>query len=182
MSKYVKELVIDDIHRRLGDARDVLVIDSSALDPITDHEFRGKIRQEGVKMLTVKNNLARKALEKNGVKGLETVLAGPSTLIFGGEDVVALSKILIKITKGYQKIAVKGGSVEGTTLDGDAVTALSKSPGRLELISQIAGLILSPGGRLAGALLGPGGKLAGCVKAIEEKHGGGEGDSAAEAA
>ncbi len=174
MSKYVKELVIDDIHRRLGEARDVLVIDSSALDPVSDNEFRGKIRQEGVKMLTVKNNLARKALEKNGVTGLESVLAGPSTIVYGGEDAVALSKVVVKVVKGYQKITIKGGSVEGTTLNGDAVTALSKSPGRLELIAQIAGLILSPGAKLAGALLGPGGKLAGCVKAIEEKQEGGE--------
>ncbi|WP_459555926.1 50S ribosomal protein L10 [Lacunimicrobium album] len=174
MSKYVKELIIDDVHARLGDARDVLVIDSSALDPVADHAFRGKIRNAGVKMLTVKNTLARKALEKNGVTGMEKVLAGPSTIIYGGEDVVALSKVVVKITKDYSKITIKGGSVEGTTLSGDAVTALSKSPGRLELISQIAGQILSPGAKLAGALLGPGGKLAGIVKTIEEKHGGGD--------
>jgi large subunit ribosomal protein L10 len=177
MSKFVKELVIDDIHARLGAARDVVVIDSSALDPITDHEFRGKIRNAGIKMLTVKNTLARKALEKNGVKGLETVLAGPSTIIFGGEDVVALSKIVVKVTKDYTKIAIKGGASEGTALNSDDVTALSKSPGRLELISQIAGQILSPGAKLAGALLGPGGKLAGIVKTIEEKHGGGDAPS-----
>jgi large subunit ribosomal protein L10 len=174
MSKYVKELIIDDVHARLGDARDVVIIDSSALDPITDHEFRGKIRNAGIKMLTVKNTLARKALERNGAQGIDKILAGPSTIIYGGEDVVALSKIVVKVTKDYEKIAIKGGVSEGTPLNSDAVTALSKSPGRLELISQIVGQILSPGANLAGALLGPGGKLAGIVKTIEEKHGGGD--------
>ncbi len=173
MSKIVKEMVIKDIHARLGDAKDVLVIDSSALDPITDHAFRGKIRTSGIKILSVKNNLARKALEKNGVTGLEEVLKGPSSIVYGADDAVALSKTLASIVKGFAKITIKGGSVEGTTIDKDGVIALSKSPGRLELIGQISGLLLSPGARISGALLGPGGKLAGCVKAIEEKQDGG---------
>ncbi|MBV08109.1 MAG: 50S ribosomal protein L10, partial [Rubinisphaera sp.] len=100
---------------------------------------------------------------------LGEVLKGPSTLVWGGEDIVALSKEITKWAKKIEPLQVKGASVEGQPLDTKGVEKLSKSPGRAELISQIAGLILSPGSQLAGALLGPGGKLAGCVKAVEEK-------------
>ena len=89
------------------------------------------------------------------------MLAGPSTLIWGSDDVVALSKAIAKWAKEIKNFEIKGGSVEGETLNAAAVDALSKSAGRLETIGQIAGLMLAPGRQLAGCLQGPGGQLAG---------------------
>ncbi|TWT59403.1 50S ribosomal protein L10 [Rubinisphaera italica] len=168
MSKFVKEMVMQDIESRLDGTRDVLVVDSSRMDAISDNGFRQAMQEKNVHLLTVKNSLARKVLGEAGA-ALGEVLKGPSTLVWGGEDIVALSKEVTKWAKKIEPLQVKGASVEGQPLDTKGVEKLSKSPGRAELISQIAGLILSPGGQLAGALLGPGGKLAGCVKAVEEK-------------
>lgn len=169
MSKKVKEMIIDEIKERLDGAQDVLVLDSSKLDAITDNTFRLAMEAKGVHLLTVKNTLARKALGDVG-ESLRPILEGPSTIVWGSEDVVALSKEVTKAVKGNDKITIKGGAVEGQVLDPSGVAKLSKSAGRQELISQIAGLILSPGAQLGGALLGPGGKLAGCVKAIADKE------------
>ena len=119
--------------------------------------------------MTVKNALARKALHSIGVTALDDVLQGPSTLVWGGEDIVALSKEIAKWAKELPKLEIKGGAVEGSALDASGVDALSKSPGREELIGIIVGAALGPGAQLAGALLGPGGYLAGQVKAVEEK-------------
>ena len=54
--------------------------------------------------------------------------------------------------------------------DAAGVEKLSKSPGRPELLSKIAGLILSPAGNIAGALLGTGGTVAGQVKSHSERE------------
>ncbi len=113
------------------------------------------------------------------MNGLDGVLEGPTTLVWGGEDIVALSKEIAKWAKEIEPLKIKGGTTEGTALSPATVEALSKSPGRLELIGQIVTLMTSPGARLAGALLGPGGKLASQVKKISEKE---EGEAAAEAA
>ena len=168
MSKMVKEMVMQEIERQLDGVSDVLVIDASRLDAVTDNRFRLAMQEKGVHLLTVKNSLARKVLGEAG-ESLGKILSGPSTLAWGGEDVVALSKELTKWARDLEPLAVKGASIEGKPLDSTGVEKLSKSPGRMELISQIAGLILSPGARVAGAMLGPGRKLAGCVKAVEEK-------------
>ncbi|MCA8985440.1 MAG: 50S ribosomal protein L10 [Planctomycetaceae bacterium] len=169
MSKKVKEMIIQEIEQQLQGNRDVLVLDSSKLDAVTDNKFRQTLESKGVHLLTVKNTLARKALGDVG-DALRDVLAGPSTIVWGSEDIVALSRVVTKVVKENTKLELKGGAVEGQVLDSAAVEKLSKSPGRMELISQIAGLVLSPGAQLAGALLGPGGKLAGCVKAIADKE------------
>lgn len=170
MSKTVKNMLIEDVQERIGEVRDLLVIDSSKLDAVATNKFRLALREKNITALTVRNSLARRALGNLGLDALAPVLEGPSTLVWGGEDIVALSREIAKWAKELEPLEIKGGTVEGTTLDAAAVDSLSKSPGRLELIAQIAGLILSPGAQLAGALLGPGGTLSGQFNAMGEKE------------
>ena len=170
MSKRVKELLIDEVRNRIGDCSEFLVIDSSRLDAISDNRFRLSLREDNINLLTVKNSLAKKALHAAGVTALDSVLVGPSTLIWGGQDAVALSKAIMNWAKQIGELEVKGGSVEGKTLLAEDVDALSKSASREELIGRIAMLALSPGARLSGALLGPGGKLCSQVKSLTESE------------
>ena len=178
MSKAVKGMVVDDIARRLDGASDVLVVDASKLDAFSVNKWRLDLRKKNISVVTVRNTLARSALKRSGVSGLEKVLAGPSTIIFGGRDIVELSKEIVEAAKKNDKIQIKGGSVEGSTLDPAGVESLSKSPSREELISMIAGQILAPGANLAAALLGPGSAIASQLKTIYDKDGEGAAESA----
>lgn len=179
MSKTVKGMVIDDIARRMGDVQDLLVVDASKLDAFSANKWRLDLRKKNITAVTVRNTLARRALERSGVRGLEKVLVGPSTVLFGARDVVELSKEIVEAAKKNDKIQIKGGAVEGSTLDAAGVESLSKSPSREELISMIAGQILAPGANLAAALLGAGATVASQLKTIYDKEGeGGAGESA----
>jgi large subunit ribosomal protein L10 len=173
MSKSVKDMMIHQIRERVGENRDLLVVDTARVDAITDNRFRISLRERGIDLIQVKNSLARKALESADVS-LDHCLKGPSTLIWGGEDAVALSKELSKWAKELPGLEIKGASVDGQPLDAAGVESLSKSPSRLELLSQIVGLVLSPGARLSGALLGPGAKLNSQLKSMADKEDGGE--------
>lgn len=168
MSKFVKEMIISEIESQIGEVRDFVVVDSAKLDAITDNGFRIKLQEKGITALTVKNSLARRAFANVGIEGLEDVLKGPSTLVWGGEDIVELSKEMTRWAKDIEELDIKGGLTEGTSLSSDDVTKLSKSPGRLELIADIVGRILGPGAQLAGAIKGPGGTLVGQIKSISE--------------
>ena len=170
MSRRIKDMLISDITNRLGDARDLLVVDCSTMDAVTANQWRIGISEANISALTVKNSIARNALARVGVEGLDEILSGPSTLIWGGEDVVALSKEITKWANKVDGLTIKGATVEGEALDARGVVALSKSPGRLELIAQISGLMLSPGRQLAGAMTGPGGLLAGALKSIADRE------------
>ena len=171
-------MMIDAIRERIGDTRDFLVIDSSKLDAISDNKFRLALQEQGIAVLRVKNTLAAKALEEAGTGSISHVSDGPSALVWGGEDAVALSKEISKWAKELEPLEIKGASIDGQPLDAKAVDALSKSPGRLELLAQLSGLLLSPAAQLSGALLGPGGTLQGQLKAMSEE----DGEEAAEAA
>lgn len=169
MSKAVKEMMIDAIRDRVGETRDFLVIDSSRLDAITDNRFRLALQERGIAVLRVKNTLAEKALQQLGTGSISHIGGGSTALVWGGEDAVALSKEIARWARELEPLEIKGASIDGEPLDAEQVEALSKSPGRLELLSQLSGLLLSPAAQLSGALLGPGGTLQGQVKAMSEE-------------
>ncbi len=167
MSKRIKNMQIEDIKSQIGNCKEMLVVNSSQLDAITTNQWRLALQEKEISVLAVRNTLARRALNDVGVDALDEILEGPSTLIWGGEDIVALSKEITKWAKELgEKFEIKGGTVEGTPLDAAGIDALSKSPSREELIGQIVGLMLSPGANLAGAMLGPGGTLVGQIDKI----------------
>ncbi len=170
MSKKIKEMLVAELRERIGAHRDILVVDYSKLDGVTENNLRLKLHKQNIRMLGVKNSLARKALGELGLAGLEPYLAGPSTLVFGGPDIVALSKEITKWAKDLEPLQIKGGVVEGNSINPAQVDALSKSPSREELLGKVVTLMLSPGAQLAGALLGSGGQLAGQVKSIADKE------------
>lgn len=169
MSRQIKDMLIEDLQQKLGDAKDMVVVDCSKLDAISANQWRLGMQEKNIHAYTVKNSIARNALSRAGVSGLDEILAGPSTLVWGGEDVVDLSKEIARWAKQLGKLEIKGATVEGDSLDASGVEALSKSPGRAELIGTLSGLLLAPGAQLAGSMQGPGGQLAGCLESISEE-------------
>ncbi len=168
MSKVVKKMMLDDLRSKMEGCRDFLVLDISGIDAITNNEMRLELAQKGITLLGVKNRLLQVVLRDNDVEALDETLAGPSTVVWGGEDIVGLSREIAAWAKKIDKLEIKGGSVDGQGVNSAGVTDISNGPSRLELIGQIAGLLLSPGANIAGALLGPGGTLSGQMKSIAD--------------
>ena len=171
MSKFVKKHIIDEMEDHLREHGEVLVVDVSKMTGNEANALRVELGGNGITKLTVKNSLAKRACLNIGMDALCPVLEGPSTLVWGGDDIVALSREITKFAKDVETFEIKGGAVEGQTRDVEGVDKLSKSPGRPELLSKIAGLLLAPGGHIAGALLGPGGIVAGQIKSKAEEEG-----------
>ncbi|SFH58820.1 50S ribosomal protein L10 [Planctomicrobium piriforme] len=169
MSKPVKEMIIREIRAELGSRKDLLMLDVSKMDAIAQNQLRETLRKKGVTLLGVKNSLAKLALKESGIDVSESILSGPTTLVWGSEDIVGLSREMTEWAKKIEKMSIKGGVVDGQGVNSDGVEEISKGPSRLELIGQIAGLLLSPGAKLAGALLGPGGTISGQLTALSEK-------------
>ncbi len=170
MSKFVKDMIIGEFQRRIGDCRDFLIVNPSRLDAVSSNTMRVKLRGQNISMLMIKNTLIRKALRDTGLNSVDRLLCGPSALVWGGPDIVALSKEIAKWAKQLKLLEIKGGVVDGEAVGPAEVEAISNGPSREELIGQIVTLMLSPGARLAGALLAPGGSLASQIQSIAEKE------------
>jgi large subunit ribosomal protein L10 len=114
----------------------------------------------------VKNSLARRATEGTRLASAFENAQGTLALIWGGEDIIALAKEVIKIAedKEFEKFQPKGGVIDGQPLKADEVKAVSKWPTRQEQLSILVGQMLGPGATLAAQLTSLGGALASQIK------------------
>src|SRR5262245_22431402 len=178
MSKYVKEMMMDQLRADLGDDRSILILDLKDLDAQGEFQLRRDLRKKGIRLRVLKNTLARRVFTDLGMDGLSKFLTGASAAVWGGEGVAELAKEISQQVKTLKKPVIKGGSVDGVVVGPEQVEDITKLPSREVLIGQVLTLLLSPA-REALALVGsPASTLIGQLEAFIEKQGGG-GDSGA---
>lgn len=164
-------MMIDSIRKSMSDRKqDLLVVDVSRVNAVTINRIRLDLAQKRIQVLSVKNAVAAQALRELGLENAHKVLSGPSALVYGSDDVVALSKEITKCAEENKDLAIRGGIVEGTVLSESEVQILSKSPGRAEMISQISGNCLNPGANLASAIASTYGKLASQIEVLSQRQ------------
>ena len=170
MSKYVKNLIMKNLSNRLQGVDSCAVINPRGIGATKNNQIRRKLREKGVRMMVLKNALAKRALAESKLKGFEQLLEGPSAVIFGEASMSAIARILLDEKKTDEKIELRGAFFDGEVYVGQkGIEEISKFPTREEAIGRIAAAIMGPGAKLAAALKGPGGKLGGILKTIEEK-------------
>ena len=170
MSKYLKNLIADDLKSRLDGVSDALVVDVVGMEVNQNVVLRRELREKGIHLLVVKNSLVRRATEGTTLAPAFEGIEGTAALVWGSEDVVSLAKEVARLARGDQfaPFAPKGGVMDGSRLSAQEVVAVSKWPSRSEQLSLLVGQILSPGATLTAQLLGPGGKLASQVDQKEQ--------------
>ncbi|MEC8558287.1 MAG: 50S ribosomal protein L10 [Planctomycetota bacterium] len=175
MSKYVKNLLAEDIKSRLEGVEDAIIADVIAMDSDASFRIRKHFREKGISMLVVKRSIANRASEETKLRPLFEQKQGSIAVIWGCEDFVSLAKEVAAVCKdedGFPNFVLKGGVMDGDGMDAAKVMEVSKWPNRQEQIAMLVGQILGPGSQLAAQIKGPGSKLASQVKKlIENKEG-----------
>ena len=162
MSKYVKKLITSDISSRLEGVEEAVLVNVIGLDANKTVALRKQLGEKDMRLLVVKNSLAKRATEGTPLGPAMDSAEGTLAFMWGGEDIVSLAKEAIRLHKDedFEKFEAKGGVMDGEALTPDKVAEISKWPSRGEQLSILAGQILGPGRDLAACLTGPGGSLA----------------------
>jgi large subunit ribosomal protein L10 len=170
MSKYVKNLLSDDLKQRWQGVESLLLVSVTGIDANNTSALRKRLRDKKIHLMMVKNSMARRAAEGTPLAAAFTSTEGSLAAVWGGEDIVALAKDVIKVAedKQFAPFAPKGGVMEGVALTSDQVFQVSKWPSRQEQLSILVGQILSPGANLVSQLTSVGGALASQIKQKSE--------------
>ena len=182
MSKYVKELMMDQLKTELDGDRSVLILDLKGLDAITEYQFRRDLRKKSIKMRVLRNTLARRVFEDMGIGGLSRFLEGPSVAVWGGGGVAELAKEISSQVKKLKKPEIKGGSVDGTVIGPEQLEDITKLPSREALIGRVVSLALAPVSRIVSLANAPASGLLGQLKTLSEGAPDGEAKPEADAA
>jgi len=170
MSKKIKNLIETDFTARFKNLDGCAVVNPRGLNGMKNNALRRRLHEKGMKMLVVRNSLARRAADSSKLKGFEKLFDGPSAVIFGeGVETSNIARLLVELKKEDEKLELRGVFFDGEAYQGQKGTEqVSKFPNRVEAISQVLGAVMGPARQLAG-ILNQGGMLAGLVAAIEEK-------------
>jgi ribosomal protein L10 len=166
MSKLVKDLVTDQLKRELDGVQDLLLVNVVGLSANSTSSLRKALRQKNIKLMVIKNSLARRATEGTQLAPAFEGSQGTLALVWGASDIVALAKEVVKLAgdKEFAAFETRGGVMGGARLQPQEVHQVSKWPSREEQLSILLGQILAPGGLLASQLASAGGALASQIK------------------
>lgn len=172
MSKLVNNSIIDGFSAEFGSIESCVVVGTVGLTVAETTALRGKLRGKNMRMRVVRNSLASVCFQRRGLEQIGAMLSGPSAVVYGGEGANEVAKLLLEEKKTLKnKLVVHGAWSEGEFLDPAGVEALSKAPGRTELMSMLLGTISGPLSGMAQQFDGLFTEMHGLLEALEKQKG-----------
>ena len=171
MSKYVKDLVVQDLKRRLAGVDDIVLVNVIGMEANETVLLRKRLRDQGIGLLVVKNSLVKRATEGTPLSPAFEGLEGCLAVVWGGEDFVSLVKEVTSINRSreFKNFEPRGGVMDGEHLTPEKVKEISKWPNRAEQLSLLVSQVLAPGANLVSQMTSPGGALASQIEQKSEE-------------
>ena len=144
-----KEKEVKDLADKLKDAKIVLLTDYRGINVADVTKLRADLRKTSVEYKVIKNNIIKRVLDANGESGLDSLLEGPTAIIYGNEDYLETAKIIYNFSKENEFYKIKGGIIEGKVMTTEEIITLAKLPSRQELLGMLAGALLGNISKLA---------------------------------
>lgn len=154
------------IQEKLDKAASMVIVDYAGANVKNLTELRAALQEAGGEMFVTKNTLIDIAIGKGKVS---ESLKGMSAAVFSYADPVAAIKALVKFHDDKELLEIKQGYMDGKVLSIEEVKALSKLPGKNELIVMLIQRIKSPGQGLVNVLQASARNLVYVMKAIADK-------------
>ena len=168
MKRTEKEQLVTELKEKIGGAQALYYTDFTGLNVKRMTELRRRLRKANVEYVVIKNTLALRAVNESGLVGAK--LKGPTGLVMAKEAVGA-AKVLSDFAKENDaKPTVKGGMLEGASIDAAQVKRLAAMPSREQMLAELGAGLQSPLGAFLGAMNGLLMTFAGALDALKTQR------------
>jgi large subunit ribosomal protein L10 len=168
MPTQAKAAVIDEITERFQQSSAAVLTEYRGLTVAQLTQLRRSLG-EGSSYAVVKNTLTKRAADSVGFSDLGPLLTGPTAIAFIEGDPVTAAKAIRDFAKANPALIVKGGVVEGRTVDAREVTRLADVESREVLLAKLAGAMKGNLTKAAGLFQAPLSQMARLAEALKEK-------------
>lgn len=132
----------------LGPAKAIILANYSGLSVNDQGKLRADLKEAGAHLQVTKNSLlalAMKETQENVPQELLDALQGPNAVLLIENDPVTPAKALVKFAGEHEdRPAIKLGLLDGKLLSLSDIVALSKLPGKEELLAMLVGQLNAP--------------------------------------
>jgi large subunit ribosomal protein L10 len=161
-----KEATIEELRQKLGASKNLFFTNYAGLTVEDITKLRNELRKDGSSTYgVVKNSLFSIAAGDDLAKKFETYLAGPTAVVFAGEDPVAPAKALKTFGDANKPVEIKAAYIDGQIVDAQGVAQLAALPPKIELLSRLVGSLKSP---LSGLVYVLTGNQSGLVRVLNQ--------------
>lgn len=168
MKRTEKEQLVTELKDKIGGAQALYYTDFTGLNVKSMTELRRRLRKANVEYVVIKNTLALRAVNESGLVGAK--LKGPTGLVMA-KDAVGAAKVLSDFAKENDaKPTVKGGLLEGASIDAAQVKRLAAMPSREQMLAELGAGLQSPLGAFLGAMNGLLMTFAGALDALKTQR------------
>ena len=137
--------IMDDLLARLSDKQMIITMRYENVSAGDMDALRQAVRQGGGLMYIAKNTLVKRAAERLGLNGLDTIIDGPTGYVTVEDDVAGAANALVTIIKDRNlEVKILGGMMNDAIIDAKRVEQISQLPSRDELIGRLAASMNSP--------------------------------------
>jgi large subunit ribosomal protein L10 len=152
MKRSDKEQIVTELRDKIRNAKALYYTDFTGLNVKRMTELRRRFRKAGVEYVVIKNTLAARAVT---VAGLDAErLRGPTGVVIGADPVTA-AKVLSDFAREHdKKPGVKGGMLDGRSIDAAQVIRLATLPSREQMLGELGAGLQAPLAAFLGALNG----------------------------
>jgi large subunit ribosomal protein L10 len=164
-----KESTIDELREKIASAKNLFFTNYQGLTVGEISKLRNELRKGGSTYGVVKNTLFKRAASDELAAHLDAILAGPTGVVFAGDDPVAPAKALKTFSDQTKHVDVKAAFIDGKLVDKAQVMALAALPPKQELYAKLVATLSSPLYGLVYVLSGNQSGLVRVLNAIREK-------------
>jgi large subunit ribosomal protein L10 len=142
MKRTDKEQLVVELKAKLAGAKALYYTDFTGLNVKRMTELRRRFRRANVEYVVIKNSLALRAVNESGL--VSQKLKGPTGLVMAKDPVVA-AKLLTDFAKENDaRPSVKGGLLDGKTLNAAHVKQLATMPSRDQMLAELGASMQAP--------------------------------------
>ncbi len=146
-----KSVVMDRLSKAFKGAKSVAFANYQGITVAQADELRKSARAAGVEYVVAKKTLLTRAAKEAGMELDAKQFQGMIGTAFAAEDEIAPAKVLGDMGK-KSSLTLVGGIFDGAAVSAEKVIALSKLPGKKELLSMLVGTLNGVPGAFVRAL------------------------------
>ena len=140
-----KQAIVAALTERIKAASAGVFVDYKGINVAQDTELRTELRKNDVEYSVIKNTLTRFALDDCGLKELDPILNGTTSLATSTGDPIAPFRIICDYAKKLGDVfAIKAAFMDGKVLSDAEIQEISALPSKEALYAQVFGTMLAP--------------------------------------
>ncbi|MFQ5769280.1 MAG: 50S ribosomal protein L10 [bacterium] len=160
---------VEEITRKINEAKSVFLTDFSGLNVQEINTLRRSFNEASVQFQVVKNTLARLSVKSAGRGELLDFLEGPTALAFGMDDPAAPARVIKEFSKIKDAVKIKACLFDGELISADRTNDIANLPTKEVLLARLMSGINSPLSNLVFSLNGVFNKLVLVLDAVRKQ-------------